>query len=325
MRVFVTGAASPLGRALVTALKRRGDHVIGLVRRRGGEQLLKNLGAVPVIGDVRRSESLARQMAGCDAVFHVASFFDFWARDVRTFDSVNVGGTKNAIAAALVARVPRVVHVSSALAIGEPRGEVGYEWTRHRGETRSDFERSKLESERLAMRLRSKGIDVVVVEPSLVLAPGDMGWVGRVLRRAVSGGARFGTDAVMSWVGAEDAAQGMIRALEAGKNGERYILSAERMTMRQLLDRVAALTGRRPARTWTARSLNMVSKLTGAMSGTLGSRPLLAPDEARFLADGVKVDGGWARGEIGVKYTPIASILPGVVQSYQRAMERFAS
>ena len=325
MRVFVTGAASPLGRALVTALKRRGDHVIGLVRRRGGEQLLKNLGATPVMGDVRRSESLARQMAGCDAVFHVATFFDFWARDIRTFDSVNVGGTKNAIAAALVAKVPRVVHVSSALAIGEPRGEVGYEWTRHRGETRSEFERSKLESERLAMRLRGKGIEVVVVEPSLVLAPGDMGWVGRVLARAVAGGPRFATDAMMSWIGAEDAAQGMIRALEAGKNGERYILSSERMSMRQMFDRIALLTGRRPARAWTSRALRLISKLTGAVSSPLGSRPLLAADEARFLADGLKVDGAWARGEIGVKYTPIASLLPGVVQSYQRAQDRFAS
>ena len=325
MRVFVTGAASPLGRALVTALKRRGDHVIGLVRRRGGEQLLKNLGATPVMGDVRRSESLARQMAGCDAVFHVATFFDFWARDSRTFDSVNVGGTKNAIAAALVARVPRVVHVSSALAIGEPRGEVGYEWTRHRGETRSEFERSKLESERLAMRLRGKGIEVVVVEPSLVLAPGDMGWVGRVLSRAVAGGARFGTDAMMSWIGADDAAQGMIRALEAGKNGERYILSSERMTMRQMLDKIGELTGRRPARAWTGRALAMMSKLAGAIASPLGNRPLLAPDEARFLVDGLKVDGAWARGEIGVKYTPISSLLPGVVQSYQSALGRFAT
>jgi hypothetical protein len=69
----------------------------------------------------------------------------------------------------------------------------------------------------------------------------------------------------------------------------------------------------------------MVSKLSGAVSGPLGKRPLLAPDEARFLVEGVKVDGAWARGELGLKYTPIASMLPGVVQSYQRALERFAS
>ena len=130
---------------------------------------------------------------------------------------------------------------------------------------------------------------------------------------------------MMSWIGAEDAAQGMIRALEAGKNGERYILSSERMSMRQMLDRIALLTGRSPARAWTSSALRMVSKLTGAVSSPLGNRPLLAPDEARFLADGLKVDGAWARGEIGVKYTPIASLLPGVVQSYQRAMDRFAS
>ncbi|HEX8849929.1 MAG TPA: NAD-dependent epimerase/dehydratase family protein [Gemmatimonadaceae bacterium] len=325
MRVFVTGAASPLGRALVSALKRRGDHVIGLVRRRGGLQVLKNLGAEAVLGDVRRSESLARQMAGCDAVFHVAGFFDFWARDVRTFDSVNVGGTKNTIAAAVVAKVPRLIHVSSALAIGEPRGETGYEWTRHRGETRSEFERSKLEAERLAMRLRGKGIEIVVVEPSLVLAQSDMGWIGRVMTRAVTGGPRFATDAPMSWVTAEDAAQGLIAALDRGKNGERYILSSERMSMRQMMDRVAQLTGRRASRKWTPRQLETVAAISEMVATPFGKRPILAPDEARFLMNGLRVDGGYARTEIGVKYTPIASVLPAIVQSYQRALDRFVS
>lgn len=325
MRVFVTGAASPLGRALVTALRRRGDHVVGLVRRRSGVQLLKNLGAEPVIGDVRRSESLARQMANCQAVFHVASFFDFWARDTRSFDSVNVGGTKNAIAAAVVAKVPRFVHVSSALSIGEEKGEMGYEWTKHRGESLSDFERSKVESERMALKLRAKGIDVVVVNPSLVIAPGDMGWVGRMLTRAVAGGPRFGTDASMSWIAADDAAQGMIRALESGKNGERYILSSERMTLRQLFEKIATLTGRRPPRAWSRAALDTVSKITVSVTKPFGKRPLLAADEVRFLVNGLRVDGAWARGELGMKYGPLATVLPGVVQSYQRALQRFGS
>lgn len=325
MRVFVTGAASPLGRALVTALKRRGDHVIGLVRRRSGVQLLKNLGAEPVVGDVRRSESLARQMANCQAVFHVATFFDFWASDSRAFESVNVGGTKNAIAAAVVARVPRFVHVSSALSIGEPKGEIGYEWTKHRGESLSDFERSKVESERMALKLRAKGIDIVVVNPSLVLAPGDMGWIGRLLTRAVAGRTRFGTDAAMSWIAADDAALGMIRALEAGKNGERYILSSERMTLRQMFEKVAALTGRSAPRSWSPTALDTLSKLSVSVTKPFGKRPWLAPDEVRFLVNGLRVDGAWARGELGARYSPLSAVLPGIVQSYQRALERFSA
>jgi dihydroflavonol-4-reductase len=202
---------------------------------------------------------------------------------------------------------------------------MGYEWTRHRGESLSDFERSKVESERMALKLRSKGIDVVVVNPSLVLAPGDMGWVGRLMARAVSGGMRFGTDAPMSWISADDAAQGMIRALEAGTNGERYILSAERMTLRQLFERVAAITGRKPARAWSAAALDTMSKLCVAVTKPFGKRPLLAPDEVRFLVNGLRVDGAWARGELGAKYGPLAATLPGIVQSYQRALERFGT
>jgi hypothetical protein len=93
--------------------------------------------------------------------------------------------------------------------------------------------------------------------------------------------------------------------------------------MRQLYERVGALTGRKPAGAWSPAALDTLSKIAVSVTKPFGKRPLLAPDEVRFLVNGLRVDGAWARGELGTKYTALSAVLPGIVQSYQRALERF--
>lgn len=324
MRIFVTGAASPLGRALVLALRARGDQVVGLVRRRGGVTLMRHLGADPVVGDVRKPDALARAMKGCDAVVHLAHFFDFWSRRADTFDDVNVGGAKHVVAAAIVAKVPRLVFCSSALTIGEEPGERGTEWTRHRGWTVTSFERSKLEAERVAQHARTKGLQVVTVNPALVVAPGDSGWLGRLFARAVAGRCRFAGTAPMGWVWVEDAARGIVLALEKGKDGERYILCGETASPHQLLEKVALLT-RRSAPSPLPRVSRFGAALATALARPFGRRPLLSVEEERFARTGFRVDGGYAKAELGLAYTPSARWLPVLVDGYRKALGRFAA
>src|SRR5919202_7024150 len=125
MRVFVTGAASPLGQELIRVLVQRGDEVVGQVRRARGITILRDLGAEPLLEDLTRPRTLASAMSGCELVFHVAQFFDFWAPQPDTFHTVNVYGTEVTMNAALAAGVRRVVVCSTALTIqsqaGEPR------------------------------------------------------------------------------------------------------------------------------------------------------------------------------------------------------------
>ena len=276
------------------------------------------------MGDVRRPLALAAAMARCEAVIHLAGFFDFWSSDESTYDDVNVLGTKHAIAAALVARVPRVVLCSSALTIGEEPGEEGFEWTKHRGYTHTAVERSKLEGERLAMRLRKKGIEVVVVNPGLLVSPADPGWTGRLIGDVVAGNRRFASDAPMGWVWVEDAASGAMRALDRGVDGERYILSGDTMSSREFLERVAFLGEAPPPRTLPKRLANGSAALATAIASRSGRRPSLSVDEARFVTTGFRVDGSHATRELGVHYTPMSSYLPATVQSYKSASRRFA-
>jgi nucleoside-diphosphate-sugar epimerase len=325
MRVFVTGAASPLGRVLVAALRRRGDRVIGLVRRLNGVALMRNLGAEPIVGDVRRPEALVKGMDGCDAVIHLASFFDFWSRRADTYEQVNVSGTKHTIAAAVVARIPRMVFCSSALTIGEQPGERGDEFTRHRGYTLTAVEQSKLEAERVALKLRGKGIEIVVANPSLIVAPGDPGWTGRLISDFLRRRRLTASDAPASWVWVEDAAMGLLKALEQGKDGERYVLSGDTMSPRQLLSRVAKIAGLGPPMTLSPGLALASAMLATAFATPFGRRPRLSLDEARFARVGFRVDGSHASAELGVEYTPMSRYLPVVVASYRKALDRFAA
>lgn len=325
MRIFVTGAAGPLGRTLTAALRRRGDAVVGQVRRRGGVDLVRNLGAEPVMSDLTRARLLAEAMSGCDMVIHVAQFFDLWAPQLSSFHSVNVYGAENVMNAALEARVRRVVFVSSSVTIGEQPGYWGTEHTVHRGYTITPYERSKVTAERAVLRYRSKGIEVVVVNPALVISSGDPGWIGRLFTDFISGRRRRAPDAPLGWVSVEDAAKGITLAATKGQSGARYILSGDTLSTRELMTRVAKLASR-PQPAVLPRPLAIGSAaLSEAVSGILGKRPRFSVDEARFTTSGFRVDGGHASVALGLEYTPMARYLPPVVASYRNVALRMSS
>lgn len=319
MRVFLTGAASPLGRALTEVLRQRGDAVVGQVRRRTGIGVLRKLGAEPVLSDLTRARPLTDAMSGCDLVIHLAQFFDFWEPQPSTFHTVNVLGAEHTLGAALQARVPRVVYVSSSLTIGEQPGYWGTERTVHRGYTLTAFERSKLTAERAVLRYRAKGMEVVVVNPGLVVAPGDPGWLGRLISDFITGRRRAASDAPMGWISAQDAALGITLAGDRGHSGARYILSGDTFTPREFLGRVTKIAGQ-PAPAALPKRLTMgAAALSSAAAAIFGGRPRLPMDEARFTSTGFRVDGTHACLALGLEYTPVGRYLPAIVASYRGA------
>ena len=196
MRIFVTGAASPLGQALTRILVSEGHSVAGQIRRSAGIAVLRGLGAEPVIEDIQRPSSLIGVMEGCDLVFHLAHFFDFWAADASTYLGVNIRGTEAVMTSALVADVQRVVFCSTALAAADAS----------RAAT-TEFARSMQTAEEIALRYVTKGMEVVVARPSIVLAPNDPGWAGRLVAGRVAGRRRFASRAPIGWIWVEDAAR----------------------------------------------------------------------------------------------------------------------
>lgn len=322
MRILVTGAAGPLGRHVVTRLLKDDHAVIGMVRRLGGVRTMESLGAEAALGDPRNPSDMSRAAEDCEVIIHLAGYFDFWEPTAGTFDSVNVGTTRNVLAAALRRGTRRTVVCSSALTIGEPQGSIGDEFSKHRGHTRTAFERSKLEAERLALKARQRGLEVVVVNPGMIVSPRDPGWLGRLFVRTVSGERPLLSTAPMGWVWVEDAAEGVVRAAVEGTDGARYILSAETLPIRDVMERVASSAGVAAPRAVAPGLALAEATLATAIAMPLGRRPRLAIDEARFLASGFTVDGTFATHELGLEYTPASQYLPTVARDYVKLVNR---
>ncbi len=331
MRIFVTGAASPLGQALTRILVNEGHSVAGQIRRSTGIAVLRELGAEPVIEDLLHPSSLIGVMEGCDLVFHLAHFFDFWAADSSTYLGVNIRGTEAVMTSALVADVQRVVFCSTALAAaGAPAPSTnGARSARSNGNggagnghrprpATTEFARSMQTAEEIALRYIPKGMEVVIARPSIVLAPNDPGWAGRLVAERVAGRRRFATGAPIGWIWVDDAARALALTAERGECGESYTFSGTAASQRALLATISRLAGASSARPLL---LPRAAALAMAAVGTPIARierrrPTLPLDEARFISEGLPVDGDQAASVLGCDYTPMDEYLPGVVRSY---------
>lgn len=324
MRIFVTGAASPLGRAVTDLLVRRGHRVLGLVRRRSGVAQVNNLGADAVIGDLRVPGPWTAAMEGCELVFHLASYFDFWSSTPETFETVNVHGTRHTMDAAAAAGVRRVVVCSSALTLSDP-GRGSRDGVAPATRPQSSFERSQRQAERYALGLRARGIEVVVINPGLVVAPGDQGWTGRLIAGCVSGRSPVAAHANVGWLWVHDLAHALVQASETGVDGTRYAVAGESMSSHAFLSLIAKRAGASAPRAYPPALALGEAALSTAVARPFHRRPRLTVDEARFLSSGFAVDGRRAARALDIEYTPIARYLPTLVTSYQRAAEHFGT
>ncbi len=315
MRIFITGAASPLGQSLTRILVGEGHTVMGQIRRSTGIAVQRELGAEPVIEVLLRPSSLIGVMEGCDLVFHLAHYFDFWAADSSTWLSVNIRGTEAVLTSALVADVRRVVFCSSALAGGDALA----------GASRADqrpantaFARSMQTAEEIALRYIAKGMEVVLARPSIVLAPNDPGWAGRLVAERVAGRRRFASRAPIGWIWVDDAARALALTAARGTCGDSYTFSGAAASQRSLLSTISRLAGApaaRPLPLPRAAALAMAAVAT-PLARIDRRRPTLPLDEARFISSGLPVDGRPSASLLGCTYTPMDDYLPGVVGSY---------
>jgi dihydroflavonol-4-reductase len=298
-----------VGRALVRHLIQGGHRVTGLARSAGSARALDRLGAAPVEGDVLDPVGLAAALEGHEWVFHVAGVNEMCSPDPDYMDLVNIQGTRNVLTACRSSGVGRLIHTSSAAAIGEAHGTVGSETSPHRGSYLSRYERSKHISERAVLE-EAGDLDVVVVNPSSVQGPGRATGTGRLFLDVLNGKLPFLVETTVSIVDIDDCSAGHLLAAENGRRGERYILSGASMTIGEALDLLRGAIGRpvepRFAPGW------LVS--TGAGAIEAGSRVVRRPppfcrEMVRVLRAGHVYDGSRATDELGLSYTSIEATI----------------
>jgi dihydroflavonol-4-reductase len=247
---LVTGATGFVGSAVVRALLARGHPVRVLARPNSDRRNLAGLAVEIAEGAMEDPRSLARAVAGCRYVYHVAADYRIWVPDPAPMFCANVDGTRDLLTAALEAGAERVVYTSSVATLGLVAGGSADEETPSRlDDMIGPYKRSKFAAEEVARGFaRERGLSVVIVNPSTPVGPGDIKPTptGRLIVEAARGKMPAFVDTGLNIVHVDDVAEGHLAAAEKGRIGERYILGGENMTLAEILAGVAQAVGRRP-------------------------------------------------------------------------------
>ncbi len=277
MKVFVTGGTGFIGGEVVRQLRARGDDVVCLVRSPEKGAKLTALGCELTAGDLGDGAALRAGMEGCDAVIHAAAIYEVGIPKKQHPEmwEANVAGTERVMKAALDAAVPRIVYVSTVGIFGNTHKEVVDESYRNpeTGYT-SYYEETKLEAHKLVERMVvEQGLPAIIVQPGGVYGPGDTSQVADLLKEFFAGKLPLlpfpELGICLSHV--EDIAGGILLALDKGKVGEAYVISGPATTMREAVETVARVSGRKPPRgtlpTGLMKALVPIGPLVGKVMG----------------------------------------------------------
>lgn len=316
MSTLITGATGTIGRRLAARLAARGDELVALVRPGSDEDVLGDLELDLVEGDITDPEDVREAMSGCTRVFHLAGAFSEWLADEREFFDVNTGGTVNVLDAAKAAGVEKMVHVSSASAIGQPQFEIGDEDTVHRGSFLTTYERSKWEAEQFVLEEADDGLPVTIVCPAMVYGPGDLRHNGRRLVSLLSGRPVATLTTESAYVFIDDVVTGIIAADERGRAGERYILSGANMTREEFLVaalQVAGVKGNlQRVSAWQLRMLQYMDVIRRVFKPR--EAPVVTKEGIDFALFGHSFDASKARQELGLEFTDVEDGLDETIE-----------
>lgn len=305
MKVFVTGGTGFIGGEVVRQLRARGDEVVCLIRNPEKGRKAAGLGAQLVSGDLGNEKAIRDGMTGCDAVIHAAAVYEVGipALQRAAMKEANVGGTERVLGAALAAKIPKVVYVSTVGIFGDTHGQVVDESYEHPArEFSSCYEQTKWEAHQVAKRLIAEGLPCVIVQPGGVYGPGDTSSIAQLLDQFLSGKMPLipFPDLGICLSHVEDIATGIILGLDKGRAGEAYVISGPATTVREAIAVVAEVTGKKaPKRALPVPLMKALIPIGPLVGKLMGQPPNLR--ELISSADGVTFWASYdkAKGELG--------------------------
>ncbi|MFI5027567.1 MAG: NAD-dependent epimerase/dehydratase family protein [Solirubrobacterales bacterium] len=277
MKVFVTGATGFIGGTVARQLRGRDDDVVCLVRNPDKATALAEIGCSTVSGDLSDRDAMRAGMEGCDGFIHAAAMYEVGipkSQHAAMYEA-NVIGTENALGAALEAKVPRVVYVSTCGAFGNTHHQIVDESYEHPCEDfTSYYEQTKVEAHKVARRMIVEdGLPCTIVQPGGVYGPGDTSQLGDLVDQFLSGKMPLipFPELGICLAHVEDTAAGIVLALDRGKPGESYVIAGPPTTMREAIGVVARISGRKAPKhalpTPLMKAMVPIGPLVGKMIG----------------------------------------------------------
>nr|XP_009760284.1 PREDICTED: dihydroflavonol-4-reductase-like isoform X2 [Nicotiana sylvestris] len=296
--VLVTGASGYLGGRLCHQLFNGGHHVKAFVRR------TSDLSSLPpptdggssggtlelVFGDVTDYQSLLLACSGCHDIFHSAALVEPWLPDPSRFSSVNVGGLKNVLQAYKeTGTIEKIVYTSSFFALGSTDGYVADETQTHIGKVFcTEYEKSKVVADKVALDAASEGMPIVPVYPGVIYGPGKV-TAGNIVARMII--ERFNgrlpgyigqANDRFSFSHVDDVVDGHIAAMDKGKPGERYLLTGENASFKEVFDIAAMITRtKKPLFGIPLLIIEAYGWISVLFSKLTGKLPLISPPSAK--------------------------------------------
>jgi dihydroflavonol-4-reductase len=319
-----------------------------LVRATSDLRNVADLNAERVTGDLRDPGSIEKGISGCEVAFHVAADYRLWVRDPDEMYRSNVEGTRALLEAARKSGVRRVVYTSSVATMGfgsnHGPAELRSAWSgegarphtsgRPYASTVADedspvaltdmigpYKRSKFMAEQVAFEAAKAGVDVVIVNPTTPIGERDVKPTptGRIVLDFLKRKFPAYVETGLNLVDATECARGHILALEKGKRGERYILGGENLTLKQILDRLAAITGLKSP---TVKLPYVFALATGVVDEIvtgrlLGREPRATIDAVRMGRKMMFVTSAKAERELGWRMVPVDGALRRSVEWFR--------
>jgi dihydroflavonol-4-reductase len=323
MKAFITGATGFVGSHVARALSQQGAELRLLVRSSSRTDNIADLRAEVEMGDLRAPESLKRAMQGCEYVFHVAADYRLWVRDPDQMYRANVEGTRAIIQAAQESGVRRVVYCSSVATMGfTTTGEVVNEDTPvSLADMVGHYKRSKFMAEQLALEAGRKGANVVVVNPTTPIGEYDIKPTptGRIIVDFLKRKFPAYVDTGLNLADVREVARGHLLAMEKARPGERYILGGENLTLKQILDKLSALTGLPSPTMKVPHAVAMgFAALDQFFTGiVLGREPRATIDAVKMGRKMMFASSAKAQSELGYRTLPVEEALQRAVHWFR--------
>ncbi len=320
MLALVTGASGFVGANLVEALTQRGWRVRAMHRKSSSLKALQGLTYEDVLGDVTEPEALQHAARGVDAIFHVAAIATYWRSNTQEMYRVNVDGTRNVLQAARANQVKRIVVTSSSAAMGRASfGRTVDENARYNLKPADyHYGYSKVLAEKVVAEFVRDGLDVVTVNPAVIMGPRDVNLIGgSLVTELAKHDIRFAPPGGVGMIDVADVCDGHIAAFERGATGERYLLNGDNLWHSDVLNVCKRVVGRRSSTFKLPRAVIKAAAYPVDWLKALGAQLPISGEQMRLACDTFWFDAAKARVQLGLRTRPFEDTVQRTFEWYR--------
>jgi dihydroflavonol-4-reductase len=308
---FVTGGTGFVGLNLVKELMIRGWDVTALHRPSSDLKYLKRFRPKLAVGAITDAAGLASALPqGTDTLFHVAGNTSMWRKGDAEQTRDNVEGTRNVVEAALARGVRRLIVTSSISAYGPVSGEVTEETPSRAANSRVNYQKSKWQAQEIARAAKSRGLEVVIMQPGAIIGPYDIGTWSRIFVMVRDAKLPGVPASGLTFTHVRECVAAHIAAADKGENGGQYLLGGENKTMLDLVREISALLGKpAPTKEISPRLLRMIAFAGDFASNFTGKRPAITREIVDGMSKNATVTSAKAQRELGYRIVSLKDMV----------------